>query len=202
MNTEIQLVLVRHGESLWNLEGKYQGQQDSGLTALGREQANEAGQHLAARFTPTQLHASDSPRAVDTARPLADAWQMEIRTSPNLREIDVGHWSGRTFADVARGEGQVVKAFASGLDVPRGGGETLAAASERVTTALTDIANNLTFEFPSAIIFAHGGPIRLASAWVLGLEPTSMQGLESPGNCALTILTRSKGVWRLRGLPA
>lgn len=190
------ITLIRHGESLWNLEGKYQGQQDSGLTPLGQAQAEQLGEALADARRGV-LISSDSPRAIDTAAPLAQKWGQGVQQMSQLRELDIGTWSGRTFADVRESEPETVAAFAAGKDVPRGGGETLAEATVRVTGALTQIMDGLE-DGESALVFCHGGPIRLASAWVLGLDPTSMHGLEPPANCSGTTLTLANGTWRVR----
>lgn len=196
MTNTRSIILIRHGESLWNLEGKYQGQQDSGLTALGHEQAAQLGAALL-DAPRGKIISSDLPRAIDTAAPLAASWGQGIDQMAQLRELDIGSWSGRTFNDVRQSEPETVAAFAAGEDVPRGGGETLRDATTRVVAALDLIANRLD-SGERALVFCHGGPIRLASAWVLGLAPTSMHGLEPPANCSATTLTYRDGSWRVR----
>src|SRR5690625_4014310 len=88
------LHLVRHGEAVWNAEGKYQGQADSGLTAAGREQAARAALWLRALPRVDGVACSDLPRVRDTAAPFLDATGHDARVDPRLREIDVGSWPG------------------------------------------------------------------------------------------------------------
>ncbi|HTF10453.1 MAG TPA: histidine phosphatase family protein, partial [Asanoa sp.] len=138
----VRLVLVRHGESRWNTEDRYQGQADSGLTDRGREQAEVAAAVLEARFGTADLAlASDLPRARDTAAAYARrVGGVPVREDARLREIEVGDWTGRTFADVAAAHPEQLAEFERGVDVRRGGGETFAELRARVWAALTEAA--------------------------------------------------------------
>ncbi|WP_147915688.1 histidine phosphatase family protein [Ruania zhangjianzhongii] len=180
--------LVRHGEAVWNAEGKYQGQADSGLTALGRQQAQSAAAWLQELPRLDGVACSDLPRVRDTAAPFLAATGQQARIDARLREIDVGTWAGRTFGDVARDEPDVVAAVARGEDLRRGGGETFAETRHRVTSALDDLA--AAHESGAVlVVFSHGGPIRLAAAAALGLPSPGHHRIASPGNCSVTTLT-------------
>ena len=180
--------LVRHGEAVWNAEGKYQGQADSGLTARGRQQARRAAAWLQALPRIDGVASSDLPRVRDTAEPFLVATGREVRIDARLREIDVGTWAGRTFGDVAHHEPDVVEAVARGEDLRRGGGETFAETRLRVSAALDDLA---AAHQPGAVVvvFSHGGPIRLAAAAATGLPSPGHHRIASPDNCSVTTLT-------------
>jgi probable phosphoglycerate mutase len=198
----VELVLLRHGESLWNAEDRYQGQQGTGLSPLGHQQAKLAAEYLA--DTPFDaVVASDLQRVTETLRPYLDTVrrtvpysarffgrnEQGVRIDPRWREIDVGTWGGRTFAEVLAEEPDVVAAFARGEDVARGGGETFAQLRTRVWEAVQDIAASGARR---VLVGTHGGPIRVAAASALRLPPGGQVLLDPPANCSLTTLRVSE----------
>ncbi|WP_432938784.1 histidine phosphatase family protein [Kribbella sp. CA-253562] len=199
----VELVLLRHGESLWNAEDRYQGQQGTGLSPLGRHQAKLAAEYLA--DTPFDaVVASDLQRVTETLRPYLDNVRRTVpksarffgrdedgvRIDPRWREIDVGTWGGRTFAEVLAEEPDVVAAFARGEDVARGGGETFAHLRARVWDAVRDIAASGARR---VLVGTHGGPIRVAAASALRLPPGGQVLLDPPVNCSLTTIRVTDG---------
>lgn len=190
MSAAITVHLVRHGESVWNLEGRYQGQSDSGLTETGRRQAKL----FAARFadevpTPDIVVSSDLPRVRDTAAEYVALIGAEVRIDPALREMSVGDWAGRTFEEMEAEHPEIVAAVAAGQDIARGaGGETFAETRERVAAAIERIVAELAERTGPrvAVVFTSGNPIRLAAAHVLGLPSPGHMPLGSPDNCSLT----------------
>ena len=92
-----ELLLVRHGETLWNQQGRMQGQHDSPLTTVGLQQAKQLAQRLKdASFTA--LYSSDLGRAHQTARCIADETGHEIVADRGLRERNFGIFEGLTNA--------------------------------------------------------------------------------------------------------
>lgn len=180
----MELVLLRHGESSWNAEDRYQGLQGSGLSPLGQQQAKLAAEYLRA-ITFDQVVASDLRRVTETLQPYADGGCPPVRIDPRWREIDVGNWAGRTFTEVLADDPEVVAAFARGEDVARGGGETFAQLRERVWEAVRDIA---AADVRRVLVVTHGGPIRVAAAAALRLPPGGQLLLAPPVNCSLTTL--------------
>jgi broad specificity phosphatase PhoE len=97
----IRLLLVRHGESTWNAQSRWQGQADPSLSPLGERQAEEAGDQLAEIASITAVWTSDLARARRTAEIIASRLGVErVRDEPRLRERDVGSWSGLTRAEI------------------------------------------------------------------------------------------------------
>jgi probable phosphoglycerate mutase len=181
-----ELVLLRHGESLWNAEDRYQGQQGTGLSPLGHQQAKQAAEYLRASGPFDQIVASDLQRVTETLQPYVDGGGCAaVRVDRRWREIDVGTWGGRTFADVQAKEPEVVEAFARGEDVARGGGETFAQLRERIWDAVRDLAGSGA---DRVLVVTHGGPIRVAAASSLRLPPGGEVWLDPPVNCSLTTL--------------
>jgi glucosyl-3-phosphoglycerate phosphatase len=196
--TRGRLVLVRHGESVWNLEERYQGQADSGLTERGQEQADQLAAWLDnSSFTLDRIVSSDLPRAWATAAAYQARTKAEIHIDPRLREIDVGAWTGQRFVDIARAFPTEVQAAAAGVDVRRGGGETFAELRSRVWSVLIDsieaAAPHATAPSPTVCLFTHGGPIRVASAAAVGIRSPGHQAMAPPTNCSITVLDLADG---------
>lgn len=194
------LHLIRHAESLWNVEGRYQGQADSGLTAVGAAQAEALAEWLVAAFPRVDIvAASDLPRVRDTAGPLAAALGVEVAVDPRLREVDIGDWAGRRFDDVALQAPDAVAAAARGIDVRRGGGETFAETRGRVVAAIDELVERALSVSSDAVglVFTHGGPIRVAAADALGLDSPGHARIGPPANCSVTTIELGSGGRRL-----
>jgi broad specificity phosphatase PhoE len=160
------VLLARHGESDWNRAERWQGFADRPLTDLGRRQAQE----LAERLAETELDAvysSDLRRAADTAEAVARGRGLEVQTTPDLREVDVGEWSGLTRAEA---EEQFPEAYARWLHGGEGwqGGETYEQLGTRVVRAIKEIAAK--HDNGRVLIVAHGGTIRAIHAAALGVD--------------------------------
>lgn len=183
------MIMVRHGESHWNVENRYQGQHDSGLTELGRAQAAQVAKVLAEEVDPARVvWSSDLPRARDTAQAYADLTGATVVEDIRLRELSVGSWSGRTLAEIAKEFPEVVAASAAGQDVRRGEGETFAEQRERIVESLTEIAAE---DLQTALVFSHGGSIRVAAAHAAGVPSPGHYTMAPPSNCSRTVLQLS-----------
>jgi len=94
-----ELIVVRHGETDWNRDGRYQGHADPPLNDAGREQARELARALADQ--PLDVaYTSDLRRAAETAGIIVDGREVKLVEDSGLREIDVGSWSGLTRAEI------------------------------------------------------------------------------------------------------
>jgi len=149
-----QLLLVRHGETEWNREGKYTGQTDIPLNTTGKKQAGEAAQRLV-RFQPDVILSSDLVRAVETAEIIAKEIKISIETDDRLREIDQGEWEGMNVDEIKeKFHDLFVLRQNDPLNVASPGGETIGQVYERVCLALEDICR----AYPTGIVVitAHG----------------------------------------------
>src|SRR5690349_18583407 len=97
--TPVRILLARHGETVFNVEGRWQGQSDSPLTERGRAQARELARALA-NEPITAVYSSDLGRAYNTARAVAELHALEVLADTRLREIHVGEWSGKDRAQI------------------------------------------------------------------------------------------------------
>ncbi len=162
-----RLVLVRHGQSVWNAEGRWQGWADPPLTALGEAQAATAGRRMAGLGMGKELSgpavSSDLRRAAQTAEILADQLGMTgpILHDPELREIDVGEWSGLRREDIGQRWPEWLARWDAGQESSAPGGEPRQAFDARVLRAC---ARWLGEEQDDQIlVVAHGGVIRSLS---------------------------------------
>ena len=154
------LILVRHGETDWNRDGIWQGHGDPPLNDLGRRQAAELAERLA-DVAVDALYSSDLRRAYETAEIIGVAKGLEITVEPDLREIDIGAWSGLTHA-------QIAERF-PGME--RHDGEASDAFDARAVGVLTRIAR--AHEGGHVLVVTHGGVIRALDRHLSG-EPRAV----------------------------
>ena len=180
-----RLVLVRHGESLWNAQGRLQGQGGSGLSELGHQQADLVAAYLCERFgDAAAVVTSDLQRVTETARPWLARTGLEVTVDQRWREIDVGTWSGLTWAQVQEQDPETFHAWREGQDVRRGGGETFAEFRTRTAEAMAGLADL----DGTVVVFTHGGSVRFSVAAALELPPMGERALGPAHNCSVTLI--------------
>ena len=91
----MRLILIRHGQTPWNAEGRFQGQSDTGLTELGLEQAQRAAAALSSHDV-SAIYSSPLPRALRTAQEIAGKHSLEVIPLDGLKEIHLGELEGIT----------------------------------------------------------------------------------------------------------
>jgi phosphoserine phosphatase len=160
------ILIARHGQSDWNQEKRWQGHADRPLTERGREQAQALADRLA-HIELDAVYSSDLQRARDTAALVAESQGLEVQQLPELREVDVGSWSGLTRAEA---EERFPEGFMRWRDGYPGwrDGETYEAMTDRVLGAIDRIAAE--HEGRRVLVVSHGGPIRAIHAAALGLD--------------------------------
>ncbi|MBS2015336.1 MAG: histidine phosphatase family protein [Deltaproteobacteria bacterium] len=179
------LYLVRHGETEDNARLVFQGQSGKGLNRRGRAQAERLAARMK-RARPSAIVSSDLERAVETAAFVGEACGIVPTSDPELREVDVGAWTGRSHDEIAAAFPEEWAAWSSGLDVRRGGGETYAELAARIERAVLRIAS--TAGRDPVVIVSHGGSIKSYVAKVLGVGPDGLRALAGVGNAGLTIV--------------
>ena len=171
------LLLIRHGQTDWNREGRYQGQSDIPLNETGRAEA----QQLAARLvhegmTPEAIYTSDLARARETARILATACNAPVYADARLREINQGVWEGMTVDDIqARFPSDFQKYMEDPLRAGPPQGETVGRVQARVLEAVDEILARhprgrvalVSHGLALALIRAHAAGRPLEQVWDL-----------------------------------
>lgn len=150
-----RFIVVRHGETRWNVEHRVQGHENSPLTAHGLAQAEAIGQRLA-RERFDVLVASDLGRALQTAERIAAHCGLAVRADPRLRERSFGEGEGMTYDEIDARWPQVFSRGAStDPDAAIPGGETRRQFHERVGEAFRALARE--HEGRRIAVVAHGG---------------------------------------------
>lgn len=154
------LCLIRHGQTDWNLEGRYQGQSDVPLNENGLAQARSLIERLNGQ-TFAAIYSSDLLRARQTAQPIAQALGLPVRFEPRLREINQGEWEGVLIEDIkARYAAIWAQRTMDPASVRPPGGETIREVAARVYAALDEIAR--LFPTERVLIISHGLSIATA----------------------------------------
>ncbi len=189
--------VIRHGETDWNLEGRWQGHADVPLNEVGRAQAERLAERLRAdgpRFDA--IYSSDLQRAWETACRLGAALERDPIPLAELREIDVGAWSGLTSAEVRARFGDLYERIQSGEDVARGSnGERFLDLYTRVVAAI----DRLAAEHAGATLalVTHGDAVRAillhAARGKQGVNPYRIH----IGNTAITVVIHGQSGWSL-----
>ncbi len=190
------LLLARHGETDDNTRQVFQGRGGGGLNEHGRAQSERLAFRLAKRGV-SAIVSSDLDRAKETALIVAHVTGIAPTFDENLREVDVGAWTGLSHTEVAERFPEEWDAWNSGLDVRRGGGETYVELAERISGAIDRVAH--THMGKTILVVSHGAALRSFVCRSLGLAaqgPHSLGGME---NTALALFTIVDGRMRLRG---
>lgn len=184
----MKLLLVRHGESIGNREGRMQGQMDSPLSDTGRKQASMLARRLAREWMEiAAIYASDLQRASETAEILAASLALPVVLDPRLREYDIGIFNGVIWREVEFLYPEIWHEFHHSpewLQVPEA--ETNEAFHARLSAAVADIRDRHESGETIAVV-SHGGSLGMMLAGLLGMDirrPTPLQF----GNTSLTIV--------------
>lgn len=193
-------MLVRHGRTAWNAEGRAQGHADVGLDDVGRAQA-EVMAPMVAAYDPCLLVSSDLTRARETAAFLEKATGLTAVEDPRWREYDLGERTGLTAAEFGERMGTGVQDWwdvegrpDASVEVP--GAETTQELAARVLPAFVEVLARLG-ERETAVVVTHGASMRVALAAILGWPLATATGFEAMANCGCAVVAE-KGTSRLR----
>jgi probable phosphoglycerate mutase len=190
-----KIIFIRHGETLWNTEGRVMGQLDSPLSSLGEKQAKAIAVRLS-REPLQHLYCSDLGRAVQTARFISKQCGIEHVSDKRLRERHMGVFQGLTrsekkakYADIWK----LCKAGGADYLIP-GGGES---QNQRLARSI-DVMNNLADAHvdETIVIVSHDGILRGFLSHVLGLD-TLRETQIVRANATYNSFLKIDGTWRL-----
>jgi glucosyl-3-phosphoglycerate phosphatase len=182
-------VLWRHGQTIWNVERRFQGQTDIPLDDTGEAQAEYAARRLAT-LRPDAIFSSDLSRAAGTAAPLARLTGLAVTLDKDLRERSGGSWEGLTDREIA----ERYPAERASWNPPDG--EPTTAVADRVAAALRRVADTVA-DGGLAVVVSHGAALRLGMARILGLTEDVFGVLGPLSNCAWSVIGLRNGRWRL-----
>lgn len=185
----MEVLLLRHGQSVADIEDRHEGRADFPLTALGRRQAHLASEWVASRYPPALLLASPLQRAAETARILAANLDLPVTFDDDLVEIGNGVYAGLTFA-----EAEQLYPWPQGGFKPHEAplqGETRIAFRCRIETFWSRFQHTVEDQGQRVAIVTHGGVIQMLYHCFLGLPVTT----------DLRVVTGDTGMhlWRMTG---
>lgn len=157
---------MRHGATDWNRDGRFQGQSDIPLNAEGRAQAGALARALQSENFDYAV-SSDLSRALDTARAICGI--RPVAHDARWREFAFGEWEGLTWEQIAaRWPAVSTERRTSPSAYAPPGGETFAAVSKRVASALEDLRSAA---YGRVLVVTHAGPLHAMLRCVFGESP-------------------------------
>ena len=192
--SQSRLVVVRHGETQWNVARRIQGYSDSPLTPTGVAQAQALGKRLA-REPFDAIHASDLGRVRETVEHIAAATGHAARFDEALRERSYGIFEGKTMDESeATYPGQWAKYRGHDPHAVPPGGESVAQFQDRIIAALERVA--VESDGQTVVVAAHGGVCGALFRHVMGLPPGTPRSW-SLYNASINRFKYRKGKWEL-----
>jgi broad specificity phosphatase PhoE len=179
------LILMRHGETDWNRQGRVMGTEDVPLNDDGRAQCLRTAD-LLGRFGVDSIVSSPLARAVESAQLIAERLALEVAEDPDLVEVRFGGWQGLTYNEVLR-DPHYARYYDNPATVPTPGGETLADVQTRGLAALgRDRVGRRT------LFVSHGDIIRAMICHYLAI-PLGKYRRVRVDNCGLTAVVIADG---------
>lgn len=190
----VRIILIRHGETNWNLEGRYQGQEDTELSPRGLAQAQLAAAALKDIHIDACL-ASPLQRAYITCKACADLHGLPVTADARLTEINHGKWEGQLAGDI---EAQYPAEFKAWHTAPHTvqmpGGENLEDVRQRARAAFDDYAKQ--YDGKTLLVAAHDAVNKAIICDLLGLGMDKFWQVKQDNAC-VNVIEYNEGVWRL-----
>ena len=193
-----RFILIRHGQSLANLQGIFAGHLDVALSPLGEQQARVTAEYIKKNFAIDCVYSSDLKRARDTALAVGEAFGLPVSPHQGLREVFAGEWEGMTFDELQTGklrEGYALWLKNVGCAHPNGG-ESVVELQKRVVATLEAIAK----EHPgqTVAIGTHATPLRAVICHAMGLPAEQMKAVPWVSNASVTVIDVCDGKFLLQ----
>ena len=192
-----RVYLVRHGETEWNVTGRWQGFSNVPLNDVGRIQAQLVAQRFQQIDEPfAAIYSSDLLRAWDTATAIGTLLNLQPVAEPGLREVDIGWWGGLTRNEIEARDTGLLARVDQGEDLPRGGAETMTDLYNRASAALERV--RAKHAGSTVILVTHGGTVRaLLEHARKNSVVTWPWKFDSIGNTSISIIERTDAQWRI-----
>jgi 2,3-bisphosphoglycerate-dependent phosphoglycerate mutase len=189
-----RLILIRHSETEWNIDGRYQGHCDSPVTGQGRRQIESVAALFVGR-KPDALYSSDLPRALAMAEAIGQAAGLPVIVDQRLREKNFGMIEGMNHAEFEAHHPEEYAIFrACGPDDPIPGGESTRRRYELNVDAIEEIAAR--HDGGEAALVVHGGVLENIFRHVCGI-PLGGPKVCSIFNASISSIVRPKAHWSI-----
>jgi len=192
------MIFVRHGQTVWNAESRYQGHSDTDLSEVGRLQALRVADRL--KCEPiSAVYSSDLRRASDTAAMIAERHGLDVQTDVRLRECEFGEWEGLTVTQIKERYAEIYRIYQVDSVTQRAPkGERLESLVARVGEAIDEIAERHPDD--TVVVAGHGGTVHAAVCYMLGASLYTFRKIRID-NCSITTLSLDPdGRWLLEAL--
>jgi broad specificity phosphatase PhoE len=174
-----RLILIRHGETNWNVERRKQGHNDQPLNEKGSTQAALAAQYVKSAYDVKKVWTSPLQRCANTAA----LFEMPVSTSDHLLEIDYGEWEGMLSSDIEKNYAHLINDHIDEADPPGGENRTNLPVRGRNWIDESNIAN----EGGDVVLVGHGGSMKGLIVALLNLPDEAMDTL-TIDNCSTTVI--------------
>ena len=153
-----KVIFIRHGQTEWNVTGRYQGQSDVQLSEEGRQQAVKLAENFPVERVDA-IYASDLQRAMVTAETIAKQFGLSVQAEPAFRELSFGDWEGLTYQQIVDKWEDAMANFLQHpdiLEIP--GGESFPAVQQRAMKRLNELIEK--HDGQTIVVVAHGAVLR------------------------------------------
>ncbi|MBE6086059.1 alpha-ribazole phosphatase [Selenomonas ruminantium] len=153
-----KVIFIRHGQTEWNVTGRYQGQSDVKLTEEGKKQAEKLADNFPVAKVDA-IYASDLCRAMVTAETIAAKFGLKVQAEPAFRELSFGDWEGLTYQQIVDKWEEAMANFLQHpdiLEIP--GGESFPAVQQRAMKRLNELIEK--HDGQTIVVVAHGAVLR------------------------------------------
>ena len=153
-----KVIFIRHGQTEWNVTGRYQGQSDVQLSEEGRQQAVKLAENFPVERVDA-IYASDLQRAMVTAETIAKQFGLSVQAEPAFRELSFGDWEGLTYQQIVDKWEDAMANFLQHpdiLEIP--GGESFPVVQQRAMKRLNELIEK--HDGQTIVVVAHGAVLR------------------------------------------
>ena len=185
MKGPTRLILIRHGETLWTRERRYQGHSDTLLSSHGKKQVLQLAQVLRTAGIGI-LYTSSLQRALQTAAVISKMTRIKPRVDSRLGELFFGRWEGKSAAELSAEKDPIFRQWCRGRIVTPPGGESLRSLRARTSGFLKSCLRRHPGK--TVAVVSHGGPIKTLlfealklparSLWSIRIDPASLTVLD------------------------
>jgi broad specificity phosphatase PhoE len=188
------VILVRHGETVWNSEGRYQGRADSPLTEKGLKHAHNIAAYLK-RYRADAIYSSPLGRAHTTAEIIAAEQGCEVVPDPLLMEVDYGFFEGKNLEEIEKKfPEELAKKKADRYNYAHPEGEAYREMNEkRIMPFVKKSIEPLNGSCKTIVVVSHSGSGRMVAGNILGLKGEEMMRMWHPNDCVYFIRFAEKG---------
>ena len=180
------IIMIRHGESIANEQGRFAGHSDYDLSSLGQEQANRAGEYIKEHYKVDAIFASDLKRAFNTAVPTAKLFGLDVVADEGLRELYVGEWETLHHLEV-------MERYPKEFDIWMNdfanaycpGGESIRELHDRIVPVILRLAKEN--DGKTIVIATHSTPVRAFECYAMGLPAERIDEAPTPVNASICV---------------